>query len=158
MTVAVDEIVEAWRINQRVNLRLLEAIRDTGLRCTLSKRGGRDVARQFAHLQYVRAYQLAKRAKPLAEGIVIFATHDQPDRATLVAALDDSSGRIEEWLRRAAAGEPGFRTQKRGVVATLGYLIAHESHHRGSVLLTLKACGEPVDKDVRDAIWDWNNA
>jgi uncharacterized damage-inducible protein DinB len=155
-TGTVDQIVEAWRVNQRVNLRLIERISDEGLRCTLSRRGGRNVVRQFAHLQYVRVYHLAKRAKALARGARTFETHEEPDRRTLVAALEDSSRRVEQWLRLAAEGAPGVRTAKRGLVVTLAYLIAHESHHRGNILLTLKQCGHPVDATTRYAIWDWD--
>jgi uncharacterized damage-inducible protein DinB len=152
----IEEIVEAWRINNRINLRLIERISDAGMGCTLSQRGGRNVVRQFAHLQYVRVFQLKRRAKALAHGARIFATHEEPDRRTLVAALQDSSQRIEQWFRLAAEGAPGVRTVKRGLVPTLAYLIAHESHHRGSILLTLKQCGHPVEATTRYAIWDWD--
>ncbi len=152
----IEELLEAWRINNRVNLRLIESIGDAGMRCTLSKRGGRNVVRQFTHLHYVRVFQLTRRAKALAKGACHFATHDEPDQSTLMAALHDSSQRIEKWIRLAHEGVPGIRTQKRGLVPTVAYLIAHESHHRGSVLLTLKQSGHPVDKSIRDGIWDWN--
>lgn len=33
---------------------------------------------------------------------------------------------------------------------------AHESHHSGNILLTLKQSGHPVQQDVRYAIWDWD--
>ena len=153
----IEEILEAWRINNRVNLRLIEGISDAGMRCTLSKRGGRNVVRQLAHLHYVRVFQLTRRAKPLAKGASTFASHDEPDRRTLAAALNDSSQRIEQWIRLASEGAPGIRTLRPGLVPTVAYLIAHESHHRGSILLTLKQCGHPLDKDVRYGIWDWNN-
>jgi len=151
-----EETLEAWRINNRVNLKLIDAISDTGMGCTLSKRGGRNVVRQFTHLQYVRIAQLSKRARALAEGAHTFETYDEPDRKILSAALRDSAQRVEQWIRLASEGAPGVRTFKRGLFVTIAYLIAHESHHRGSILLTLKRCGEPVDKTVRYGIWDWD--
>ncbi len=152
----IDQILEAWRTNHRINLRLIDKIGDDGMRCTLSKRGGRNVVRQFAHLHYVRIFQLQRRARALAKGARTFATHDEPDRETLKAALEDSSRRVEEWLRLAAEGTKGVRVSKRGVVQTLAYLVAHESHHRGNILLTLKECGHALDPVTRYAIWDWD--
>jgi uncharacterized damage-inducible protein DinB len=101
-------------------------------------------------------YQLQHRARVLAKGARTFATHEEPDRKTLKAALEDSSRRIEEWLRLAAEGAKGVRTFRRGLATTLAYLVAHESHHRGGILLTLKQCGHPVDAKTRYAIWDWD--
>jgi uncharacterized damage-inducible protein DinB len=152
----LDELVEAWRINNRVNLRLLEAIGEDALLDTLSRRGGRNVAREFAHVQFVRAFQLRKRAKSLASGVRVFAPASSPGRGALKAALEDSALRIERWIRLAAEGAPGVRTIKRGLVPLVAYLISHESHHRGRILLTLKVCGHPVPPAIRNGIWDWD--
>jgi len=152
----LDGIVEAWRTNHRINRKLLGTISDEGLRCTLSSRGGRDVCRQLAHLHNVRVWHLEKRAKALAKGARTFATKEEPTRDELLDALDDSAGRIEELFRRVCEGKPGAKAFKRGVVQYLAYFVAHESHHRGNILLTLKQCGHPVDQDTRYAIWDWD--
>jgi uncharacterized damage-inducible protein DinB len=152
----IDDVIQAWRTNCRVNQMLLAEIGDDGLRATLSKRGGRDVARQFAHLHTVRAYHLENRAKGMLVGLRKFGTEESPSREELLEALADSARRVEEWLRRAHAGEKGFRLMKRGLAQTLAYLVAHESHHRGNILLTLKECGHAVDSKVRYAIWDWD--
>lgn len=40
--------------------------------------------------------------------------------------------------------------------AWLPYLVAHESHHRGNILLTLKTSGHKLDQDTSYAIWNWD--
>jgi hypothetical protein len=67
-----DQLIEAWRTNCRINFYLLERISDEGLSCTLSTRGGRNVARQFAHMHDVRVWHLESRAKALSEGLPKF--------------------------------------------------------------------------------------
>lgn len=143
-------------MNNRVNLLLIDNISDAGMRVTLSRRGGRNVVRQFAHIHNNRVWHLTRRAKPLAKGAHLFETYDEPDRRTLAAAIEDSSQRIEQLIRLAVQGAPGIRTLKRGLVPYVAYFIAHESHHRGNILLTLKQCGHRIDKRIQYAIWDWD--
>ena len=152
----LDELLEAWRTNNRINLYLIDHISDDGMRCTLSKRGGRDVARQFAHMHNVRVWHLEKRARDLANGLTTFETKVTPDKVQLTDALAASGAAIETFLSGVLAGQPKRRGFKKGIFTTLGYLIAHESHHRGSILLTLKECGHKLDQKTQYAIWAWD--
>lgn len=152
----IEELLEAWRTNNRINLFLIDQISDEGMACTLSKRGGRDVVRQFAHLHNVRLWHLENRAKELAAGLYKFETDERPDREFLKTCLQASADRVEQFIREVAAGHPKFRTFKKGIVNHVAYFIAHESHHRGSILLTLKQCGHKVDQATAYAIWDWD--
>lgn len=156
MTDLGSELLEAWETNQRINLLLLESISDEGFRSTLSTRGGRDVARQFAHLHNVRIYHLENRAKDLAENLTKFESKYSPTRDELVEALNASAERVGVFLTDVLAGVPKRRGFKKGIFTTLSYLVAHESHHRGSILLTLKQCGHLPDKDVTMGIWGWD--
>jgi len=152
----VDQLLEAWHTNNRINLFLIDRITDEGLRCSLSSRGGRDVARQFAHMHDVRVWALQTRAKDLASGLKIFASKQSPDRSTLKSALTASAEAIGRFLTDLIAGKPKRRGAKKGWITHLSYFIAHESHHRGSILLTLKQAGHPLDQDTRYAIWNWD--
>lgn len=152
----LEQLLETWRTNQRITLMLIDRIDEAGMGCTLSTRGGRTVARQLAHLHNVRVWHLQNRARDLAEGLEVFPTHDEPHRERLTAALTASAARIETFIADCVAGRPRRRCLKKGIVATLGYFIAHESHHRGNILLTLKQSGHPLDVSTRNGIWNWD--
>lgn len=150
-----DELLEAWWTNHRTNLLLLEKISAAGLKCTLSKRGGRDVAREFAHMHDVRVWHLQRRAKDLAVGLEVFASKDSPTRAVLRKRMNASAQRIATFLDEAAAGKANRRAFDKGVPTMLGYFISHEAHHRGRILLTIKECGHNLSNAERMAIWNW---
>lgn len=152
----LEGILEAWRTNNRINLLMIERISEEGMRCTLSKRGGRDVALQFAHMHNVRVWHLERRAKDLAEGMEKFPPKVHPEKKRLVDSLAASSALVETFITEVAGSVPRRRGFKKGLPTTLAYFIAHESHHRGSIILTLKESGHPLDKATRYGIWDWD--
>lgn len=153
---ALEQLLETWRTNNRIHLFLIDRISAEGMKCTLSKRGGRNVVRQFAHLNNVRVWHLENRARDLAEGLYKFATHEEPDKERLKECLLASAKRIETFLEQCVAGIGKRRSFKLGVIATVGYFIAHESHHRGNILLTLKECGHKLDQQTQYALWNWD--
>jgi uncharacterized damage-inducible protein DinB len=151
-----DQLVEAWMTNQRINEILLDSLDDEALRCTLSTRGGRDVARQFAHLHNVRIYHMEQRARDLATGLEKFESKYSPSKTELQSALGASAEVVSTFLRDVLAGKPKRRGFRKGIFTTLAYLVSHESHHRGSIILTLKQCGHMPPKVVVYGIWGWD--
>ena len=153
----LDEVLEAWETNNRINLKLLAKISPAGLASTLSTRGGRDVSRQFAHLHTQRLRWLeAKGGKDLIEGLPVFESKDQPSRAQLTRAMKASGKALAQFFRETGSGERPVKGQKKGIAVSVAYFVSHESHHRGSILLTLKQCGHNVDKPTLYGIWDWH--
>ncbi len=155
MTDLREQLIEAWRTNNRINLFLIDRITDDGMKCTLSTRGGRNVVRQFAHMHNVRVGHLEVAARDLSKGLYKFETQEEPDRKKLKECLVESGKNMETFLVACLAGAPKRRPFKKGVLATLSYFIAHEGHHRGSILLTLKQSGHKVDTETAYGIWDW---
>ena len=151
-----EELLEAWMTNHRINVCLLEDLTDEGLGSTLSARGGRDVARQFAHLHNVRIWHLEKRAKDLADGLETFESKYSPSKPELLDALAGSTDAVGTFLVDVLEGVPKRRGFKKGIFTTLAYFVAHESHHRGSILLTLKQCGHMPPKNVVYGLWGWD--
>ena len=156
MSELADELVEAWRVHNRINLFLLERISDEGLACSAGPRGGGRVWKQFAHMHTIRTYKLENWHKPLSLGLAKYAGDDVVPRDELIAAFTQSGEAVEQFFRLGAAGETQKRGFKRGLGVSLGYLVSHERDDSGNILLTLKLCGHKLPQDQGYAIWDWD--
>jgi|ERR1035437_2146669 uncharacterized damage-inducible protein DinB len=156
--VAMDpkQLVETWRINNRINLYLLDAITPEHLADLLSSKG-RNVAAQFAHLHNVRLMWL-KAALPDALKTVIKIETDQPiDKDLLESSLTASGAAIEILLQDAIDHDGRVKGFKPHVTAFLGYMIAHDAHHRSQIIIALKQSGHTIDKKFSYGIWEWGS-
>ena len=150
----VAQLVETWQIHHRIHGYLLAAIAPEHLG-DVSASKGRSTGEQLAHVHNVRLMWLKSAAPDLLAGLEKIEKADVGDRDRLAAGLDASAAAIATLLARALAGDGKIKGFKPHASAFLGYLIAHEAHHRGQIVLTLKQAGHPVSQKVGFGLWEW---
>jgi len=151
-----EALVEAFLINNRVNLKMVDALTDEALAATLSTRGGRTVGMQLAHMLDVRRWQMEAADKELAADMPKVTREEAGDAALLHAGFEQSGALIAELIRRSMKNGGKVRGFKRGIVAMVTYFTAHEAHHRGGALLTIKQCKIKRSEDLKMGLWGWN--
>ena len=149
-----NQLLETWEIHNRINLYLLEAV-DAQSLGSHSASKGRSVGEQFAHVHNVRLMWLKSAAPELLKGLNKIENEQANDKKLLAQSLTDSGKAIGALLAQSVEAGGKVKGFKPHATAFLGYLISHESHHRGQIALTLKQAGKPVDKKISYGLWEW---
>ncbi|HYE54165.1 MAG TPA: DinB family protein, partial [Chitinophagaceae bacterium] len=135
----MSALIETWHISHRINEFLLSGIKEEHL-TDISLGKGRSVGHQFAHIHNVRLLWVQAAAPELMAGLSKIANEEKITKKVLLDAFEKSTNVIAELLKRGL--ETGkIKGFKPSPEAFLGYMIAHESHHRGQIVLSLKENG-----------------
>ena len=148
------QFLETWDIHNRVNLYILEAIEPEHL-TDVSASKGRNVGEQFAHIHNVRLMWLKSAAPELLGKLKKIEKDDATNKKLLQQSLTDSGRAINLLLAKSIESEGKIKGFKPHVAAFLGYLISHESHHRGQIALSVKQSNHPLSKKISFGIWEW---
>ena len=152
----ISQIVDTWNINNRINLYVLDAIADDHLSSVMVSKG-RNVGEQFAHMHNVRLMWI-KAAMPEMLTEQTKVEKDQArNKGLLNTALRDSGEAIVKVLENAALNGGRVKGFKPHMTGFLGYMLAHDAHHRSQVIIALKQSGHPLDKKTLYGIWEWGS-
>jgi uncharacterized damage-inducible protein DinB len=149
----MNPLLDTWAISHRMNEFLLSGIKQEHLP-DLPAAKGRSVGAQFAHIHNVRLLWIKAAAPDLLSLSSKIDTEQPITKQVLLEAFEKSTGQVTELLKRGfeSGRIKGFKPHPE---AFLGYLIAHESHHRGQIIMTLKENKHLPDKKILFGLWEW---
>jgi uncharacterized damage-inducible protein DinB len=149
----MNHLLDTWAISHRMNEFLLTGIKEEYF-ADLPAAKGRNVGAQFAHIHNVRLLWIKVAAPDLLPQSEKIDTDKPITKKILLDAFEKSTEQISELLKRGLESGriKGFKPHPE---AFLGYMIAHESHHRGQIIMTLKENKHLPDKKILYGLWEW---
>jgi uncharacterized damage-inducible protein DinB len=158
-----DTILNTWRTNNRVTVFLVEQL-PPGLWATAVPGAPRRTIRMIAgHLHNARCMWIKTLGQELGVPVPRSVDRRRVRRQELVPALHRSSRGILRLLtlgcerggRIPLASTYTWRNLPLDVGHVLGYLVAHEAHHRGQIVLVARALGYRLPAAVTGGLWQW---
>jgi uncharacterized damage-inducible protein DinB len=148
-------LLNAFSTNNRINQYLIESIDPAAWKAKLPDGKGRTISAIVAHMHNVRVMWL----KVSAKGTEI---PEQLDRATVtpaqaVRALEQSCRALSGLIDRAFQSDGRIKGFRPDVAGFLGYLIAHDAHHRGQIAMLARQLGHPLPQKITFGMWEWGS-
>ena len=147
-------LLDTFAINERANQLLLKHVPDDAWSAAPPTGKGRSIGDIACHIHNVRLMWLIaadKNAKHPAK-----LDPEKASREDVQVALKSSADAIRALLTKAVQDPAGRVLQfKPDVVAFVGYLIAHDSHHRGQITLLARQVGHALPAKIGFGLWEW---
>jgi uncharacterized damage-inducible protein DinB len=118
---------------------------------------GRGAGEQFAHIHNVRLMWIKAAMPDVLVGQTKLEKEQSTDKAALRSALVSSGEAIAKVVENAVDNGGRVKGFKPHVTGFLGYMLAHDAHHRSQIIIALKQSGHPLDKKVLYGIWEWGS-
>jgi uncharacterized damage-inducible protein DinB len=149
-----QSLLNTFAINQKANELLLANISDAVWQMPAPTGKGRTIAAIASHMHNVRLMWLSAADK--VAKLPAKLDGEKSNREELSEALRNSAAAIskltEKGLADPAGKVPNFKPD---VVAFVGYLIAHDAHHRGQIAMLARQLGHPIPAKTGFGVWEW---
>lgn len=147
-------LLNAFNTNNRINQYLIDNLPTAAWKAKPPDGKGRTIAAIVAHMHNVRVMWL-KAAK--ASEIPAQLERTTVTKAQAMRALESSRHALSVVLSQALNSDGRVKGFRPDVAGFLGYLIAHDAHHRGQITMLARQTGHPLPQKAVFGMWEWNS-
>jgi len=147
-------LLNSFNTNNRINQYLIDHLPPAAWKAKPVDGKGRTIAAIAAHMHNVRVMWLkACKAEDIPE---------QLNRATVtpsqaMRAMEASRSALCVVISQALANNGKIRGFRPDAAGFVGYLIAHDAHHRGQIAMLARQVGHPLPQKAMFGMWEWNS-
>jgi uncharacterized damage-inducible protein DinB len=145
-------LLNAFATNDRINLYLIENLPTEAWRAKPRDGTGRTIAAIVAHMHNVRVMWL-KAAKASDIPAPLPRTTVTPAQA--LKAMRSSCEALRPLIDAALKSDGRVRNFRPDVAGFIGYLIAHDAHHRGQATMLARQLGHALPQKAMFGMWEW---
>ncbi len=157
---AGQELIAAWRTNNRVTTYLIENLPPELWSMTIPASPRRTIRALAAHIHNTRCSWIKMIGG--AHGVTIPKTVDvrAVKQSELARAFPRSSDGIIALIRLGVARDgnipsAAWQNFPTDMVHFLNYFVAHEAHHRGQLCMLARQLGHRLPAEVTGGLWQW---
>ena len=155
-------LLDAWRTSNRVTIYLIEQLGPELWVAPLPGSPRRSVGMMASHLHNARCRWIRALGSELGVAVPSMVERRATQRQ-VVSALRQSSRGVLAVLRigcehgGSIPPTPAYswRNLPLDVGHVLCYLVAHEGHHRGQIVMAARALGARLPAEVTNGLWQW---
>lgn len=148
-------LLNSFNTNNRINQYLIDSISPAAWRAKTPDGKGRSIAAIVAHMHNVRVMWLKVSAKDGVIPAQLDRSKVTPGQA--LRGMEQTREALCALISGAMNGDGRVKGFRPDVAGFLGYLIAHDAHHRGQIAMLARQFGYPLPQKIMFGMWEWGS-